>query len=185
MIHVHQWVNSKKNWRFAWENAFNDSFWCSHLQILPSSFTRRVFHVAQIQVSPVNNKVDLSNFNPDKKTQSAALFWRMYKCRHELNWNAVKVTVFPQTLTLSSQTSRQTKTQGFEFWVIVAFASLKPHFPTTLFRPKLYSVFLLWIWEVELSFTPSRIPYGIFSARISVHFNSQTLKWISRLFKLT
>ena len=45
--------------------------------------------------------------------------------------------------------------------------------------------FLLWIWEVELSFTPSRIPYGIFSARISVHFNSQTMKLISLLFKLT
>ena len=94
----------------------------------------------QIQVSPANNKINLSNFNSDKKTRSAAVFWRMYKCRHEFHWNAVKVTVFPQTLTLSSQTSRQKKTQGFELWVIVAFASLKPHFPTTLFRPKLYSV---------------------------------------------
>ena len=72
----------------------------------------RVFHVAQIQASPANNKINLSNFNSDKKTQSAALFWRMYKCRHEFHWNAVKVTVFPQTLTLSSQTSRQKKNAG-------------------------------------------------------------------------
>ena len=31
----------------------------------------------------------------------------------------------------------------------------------------------------------SPLLYGIFSARISVHFNSQTMKWISLLFKLT
>ena len=55
------------------------------------------FHVAQIQVSPANNKINLSNFNSDKKTQSAALFWRMYKCKDEFHWNAVNVTVFPQT----------------------------------------------------------------------------------------
>ena len=95
------------------------------------------FHVVQIQVSPANKKINLSNFNSDKKTQSVALFWRMYKCRHEFLWNAVKVTVFPQTLTLRAN---EKKMQGFELWVIVAFASLKPHFPTTLFRPKLYLV---------------------------------------------
>ena len=79
---------------------------CHHQLLAGYSMLRK------FQVSPANNKINLSNFNSDKKTQSAALFWRMYKCRHEFHWNAVKVTVFPQTLTPSSQTSRQRKNAG-------------------------------------------------------------------------